>query len=146
MWDDVNVRIRKITPERVATTLAGSSSGQSGNTDGTGGAARFSENVLGLAVDGTGNVYVTDGFNDTIRKISPEKVVTTIAGSSGYGSANGTGTTARFRESRGICADSGGNLYVADTGNHTIRKITPDGAVTTLAGSSGQFEIGRAHV
>src|SRR5947208_3603636 len=111
--------------------------GESGNVDGTGSAARFNF-PNGVAVDGAGNVYVADYFDYVIRKVTPGGVVTTLAGSAGQrGSDDGTGSTARFTEPYAVAVDSAGNVYVAD-GNETIRKITPAGEVTTLAGSAGQ--------
>ena len=90
----------------------------------------------GVAVDSAGNVYVADTFNDTIREITPAGVVTTLAGTPGQtGSADGTGSAARFNDPDGVAVDSAGNVYVADDGNDTIRKITPAGVVTTLAGA-----------
>jgi Ice-binding-like/Putative Ig domain/Dockerin type I domain/NHL repeat len=130
-----NSTIRKITPAGVVTTLAGSA-GLIGSTDGTGSAARF-QYPIGMATDNGGNVYVADYNNDTIRKITPAGVVTTLAGLGGVGSVDGTGSFASFNQPRGVATDSGGNVYVADTGNDTIRKITPAGVVTTLAGVGG---------
>src|SRR5439155_1556238 len=127
----------------VVTTLAGLA-GSSGSAAGTGSAARF--NVpSGVAVDSEGNVYVAEGdvnvadaFNNTIRKVTPAGVVTTLAGLAGSsGSADGTGSAARFYKPFGVAVDSASNVYVADTYNATIRKVTPAGVVTTLAGLAG---------
>jgi sugar lactone lactonase YvrE len=94
-------------------------------------------------VDSATNVYVADTWNHTIRKITPARLVTTIAGvASSSGSADGIGTTARFNRPSGMTVDSAGNLYVADTYNNTIRKLTPVGTnwlVTTLGGMSGFY-------
>jgi ribosomal protein S11 len=145
--DTQNDTIRKMTrmgTNWMVTTVAGSP-GVSGSLDGTNGAAQFNE-PGGIALDGTGNLYVSDTENYTIRKITPQGsnwVVTTIAGVAGfYGSADGTDNAALFEYPFGIAADAAGNLYVADTANNTIRKMTPDGTnwiVTTLAGTAGGF-------
>ena len=134
--DAINQTIRKITPSGVVSTFAGSA-GSIGSANGTGSAARFHE-PFGVATDSSGNVYVADTFNNTIRKITPGAVVTTLAGSAGNsGSTDGTGSNARFNSPYGLTVDSGGNVFVADTNNHTIRKVTSAGAVTTFAGSAG---------
>src|SRR5438477_377876 len=135
--DTYNYTVRKITPAGVVTTLAGLA-GEDGSADGTGSYARFSY-LFGIAVDGAGNVYVTD-FSNTIRKITPAGVVTTLAGTpSVHGSADGTGSAAQFWQPWGIAVDSAGIVYVADQANSTIRKITPAGVVTTIAGAAGMF-------
>ena len=118
-------------------TLAGSL--VAGDADGFGSNAKFSL-PTGMATDGTGNVFVTDTQNATIRKIAPDGFVSTLAGRAGYfGSADGAGTNAQFYGLQGIASDSQGNLYVTDTANATLRKITPAGGVTTLAGDVGNF-------
>jgi hypothetical protein len=134
--DAHNDTIRKITSGGVVTTVAGTA-GASGSEDGTGGTAQFND-PFSVAVDSVGNVYVADFNNDTIRKIAPGEVVTTLAGTAGIsGSANGTGSSARFNGPSGVAVDGAGNVYVADYNNDTIRKITPGGVVTTLAGTAG---------
>lgn len=132
-----NHAIRKITADGVVSTLAGSST--PGSADGIGGAAQF-KSPTGVAVDGAGNVYVSDSGNHTIRQVTPAGVVTTLAGSVGmFGSVDGSGNAARFNNPNGLAVDAAGNVYVADFMNFTIRKITPGGDVTTLAGSPNFF-------
>jgi len=134
--DTGNHTIRKITPAGEVTTLAGLA-GSPGTADGTGTVARFF-NPNGVAVDDGGIVYVADTFNHAIRKITSAGEVTTLAGLAGsYGTNDGTSSTARFFYPDGVAVDSDGNVYVADTNNHTIRKITPAGVVSTLAGLAG---------
>lgn len=134
--DQSNNTIRKVTNSGVVTTLAGLA-GSQGSANGTGNAARF-DKPQGVAVDTAGNVYVADSNNQTIRKITGNGVVTTLAGLAGTpGSADGTGSTARFNYPEGLAVDGEGNVYVGDYGNHVIRKITSGGAVTTLAGLAG---------
>jgi hypothetical protein len=136
-----NHTISKVTPAGAVTTLAGRP-GSFGSADGTGSAARFNGSSC-AAVDNAGNVYVGDTFNCTIRKVTPAGEVTTLAGLAGSpGSANGTGSVARFNFPFGVAAGSAGNVYVADSDNHTIRKVTPVGTnwvVTTIAGLAGSF-------
>ena len=133
--DSRNHAIRRITTAGVVTTFAGVAPG---STDGTGAAARFRQ-PRALACDGAGNLYVADTLNSTIRKLTPAGVATTLAGTAGAtGSADGTGAAARFHQPEGILAATDGTVYVADTLNHTIRKITTAGVVTTLAGTAGE--------
>ena len=131
--DCLNHTIRKVTPAGVVTTLAGLAESP-GSADGTGSAARFDE-PLGVALDAAGNLYVGDGMNDAIRKVTPAGVVTTLAGLAGSpGSADGAGSAARFYYPLGVALDAAGNVYVADEYNNMIRRVTPGGEVTTLAG------------
>jgi len=130
--DAGNHLVRKINPSGTVTTLAGI--GYAGYADGTGTAAQF-QHPSALAVDASGNVFVSDQQNHRIRKITPSGVVTTFAGSGSAGSANGTGTAASFSSPIGLAFDASGNLYVADYGNHKIRVISPSGVVGNYAGS-----------
>lgn len=134
--DTYKSTVRKVTPAGSMTTLAGSP-GLSGTADGTGGIARFNY-PYSIAVDSGSNIYVADTNNHSIRKITPDGTVTTLAGLSGsYGSVNATGAAARFFYPQGVAVDSGSTVYVADGNNYTIRKISPDGVVTTFAGTAG---------
>ena len=118
------------------TTLAGAAP-RAGSADGTGAAARFN-GPFGVAADSAGNVYVADQLNHTIRKITADGVVTTLAGAAGMpGSVDGVGAAARFAGPDGMAVDGAGNVYVADQANYTIRKVTAGGVVTTLAGTAG---------
>jgi probable HAF family extracellular repeat protein len=126
-----------IGPGYTFTTLAGKA-GSAGSRNGTGASARFSAPKGRPAVDLAGNVYFSDSGNNTIRKVTPEGVVTTLAGTAGVtGSADGTGPAAQFNSPFGVSVDPQGNVYVADAGNGTIRMITPGGVVTTIAGTPG---------
>ena len=137
--------IRKVTPAGpywVVTTLAGKA-GSPGSADGTNSAARFNQPSF-LGMDSAGDLYVSDWGNDTIRKVTPvgtNWVVTTVAGLAGSpGSADGTNRAARFNWPIYVAVDSAGDLYVSDSNNCTIRKMTPFGTnwvVTTLAGLGG---------
>jgi sugar lactone lactonase YvrE len=139
--DTNNNLIREVTTGGEVTTLAGSA-GLPGSADGAGAAAQFNSPTA-VAVDGNGNVYVADQGNSTVRKVSPGGSVTTFAGLAGSaGSSDGTGAAARFNAPMGVAVDSVGNVYVADTKNNTIRKITAGGTVTTLAGVAGQTGSG----
>src|SRR5688572_10204665 len=137
--DSENHRIRKITSGGIVSTLAGT--GTSGSAEGVGTAAQFNS-PRAVAVDATGNIYVADGINNKIRKITPAGEVSTLAGSGASGFADGEGTNAKFYFPKGIALDASGNIYVADDINHRIRKITPTGTVSTIAGSTSGSDDG----
>jgi sugar lactone lactonase YvrE len=133
--DEVNRKVRLVSPGGTTSSLAGS--GFYGHADGSALTATF-QSPWGIAMDGMGNLFVSDETDQTIRKISPAGDVNTFAGSHGVtGFADGSGSTARFNGPSGLAADALGNVYVADCLNHTIRKITSTGVVSTLAGTPG---------
>lgn len=131
--DSQNNRIREVTTDGTGTVtpFAGQTSG--GWVEGNGIAAKFN-NPQGMAVDGSGNLYVADTKNHRIRKITPAGVVSTVAGNSTAGWIDANGASARFNNPMGVAVDTNGILYVADTDNHRIRKIATNGDVTTIAG------------
>jgi sugar lactone lactonase YvrE len=134
--DYSNNVIRKISPDGVVSTLAGE--GSIGLSNGSGATATFSS-PYGLAVDSSGFVYVSDYNNDLIRKISPEGVVSTLAGAGFAGYGNGAGSNARFYGPSGVVLDSSGHLYVSDYLNRLIRKVSNAGVVSTVAGGAAQL-------
>jgi sugar lactone lactonase YvrE len=126
--------IRQVTPVGAVTTIAGSLPA-AGAIDGVGSAARFAD-PQNVAVDGSGTIYVADAGNNLVRRITPAGVTTTLAGKAGVGgTADGTLISATFGSPSGIALGLGGTVYVADSGSHRIRKISPDGTVATLAGA-----------
>ena len=136
--DKDNHLIRKITAAGVVSTFAGS--GAEGSDDGTGTAARFIS-PSGVAVDASCNIFVADLGNHKIRKITATGVVSTFAGSGAAGRADGTGTASSFRYPNGVAVDASGNIFVADSNNHLIRKITAVGVVSTFAGSGSMGSV-----
>lgn len=154
--DEGNHTIRKITPDGMVTTVAGTA-GVAGSADGAGSAARF-RNPVGLTIDATGNLYVVDSLNRTVRMVTPTGMVSTVAGTASViGSTDGYSAAASFMDPYGIVVDGAGKLYVSDCGSHTIRTLTPSGeartvsmtpptkvfpetgVVTTLAGKPGEM-------
>lgn len=151
--DKMNNVIRRITPTGEVSTYAGvpfptpqgalavGSQNPGGSADGPVATAQF-YGPAGVAVDEQDNVYVADQQNCTIRKITADGMVRTLAGTPGQaGSADGVGPAARFDSPTGIAVDPKGVIYVADQQNHTVRKITPEGMVTTLAGNAEAGEV-----
>jgi sugar lactone lactonase YvrE len=127
--DTSNNRIRKITPQGLVSTIAGD--GTAGYLDGPAGQARFN-GPIGVGVDTRGNIYVADTYNDRVRMITPAGQVTTVAGAGGPGYADGEAASALFDTPCAVVAMAGGSLIIADTGNNRLRKLSPDGKVSTL--------------
>lgn len=134
--DAFNHRVRRITPDGTITALVGT--GQAG-FDGDGAQAIDARlrSPLGVAVDGSGTLYIADTYNHRIRKVAPDGVISTIAGTgaSGFGGDGGPGTAAMLSYPTGIAVASDGTLYIADTRNHRVRKLATDGTITTVAGT-----------
>ena len=130
--DTNNYRVRKVTPGGTTSSYAGN--GVGGHVDGAASSAEFSA-FFGITVDSAGNVYIADTGNNCIRKITPGGTVSTLAGNGTAGYVDGTATNAEFNNPTGITIDPRGYLYVADTNNNAIRRIAPNGTVTTVAGN-----------
>jgi sugar lactone lactonase YvrE len=135
--DTSNNRIRRVAPNGSVTTIAGN--GSAGFRDGPAGEAQF-DGPVGVAIDHQGNIFVADTYNDRIRRISIAGDVITTAGSGLPGFVDGEAEAARFDTPSGVAVDQEGNLFVADTGNNAVRKVSSSGQVTTLAGRSEEFE------
>lgn len=134
--DEGNATVRRVGRDAAVSTIAGVA-GQLGWADGLGATARF-RRPHGLAISRDGSIFVSDAADHVIRKITVAGLVTTYAGVAGQaGYVNGAGGGARFREPSGLAADGAGNLYVSDTGNFVVRKISESGVVSTLAGRNG---------
>ena len=137
MVDTYNCAVRKISSSGIITTFAG---GNGYGYFGDGGPATIAEfaDPTGIALDASGNLYIADTYNYVIRKVSPMGTIATVAGSGspGYTGDGGLATAAQLSETNGIALDSSGNLYVADTYNSALRKVTTDGIISTLSGTS----------
>jgi trimeric autotransporter adhesin len=135
--DTENHRVRRVTPQGVITTVAGSDPARGDN--GQAALARLFR-PSGLAVDTQGNVYIADTLNHRVRRVNPQGVIVTLAGTGTPGNSGDDGPAVRAQLSSpgGLALDRGGNVYVADTGNHAIRRISPGGGITTFAGTLGQ--------
>ena len=139
-----NYGIRKVDSSGIITTIAGGGVGFGGD-GGRAVGARLSP-PRGVAVDGAGNVYIADSGNDRIRKVNASGIITTIAGTGeeGLGGDGGLAVEAQIHNPFGVAVDGAGNVYIADSGNHRIRKLTPTGPVAqipAIPGGSGSFSI-----
>jgi sugar lactone lactonase YvrE len=134
--DTANARIRKVTPSGVISTVAGNGTQGYGGDGGPATSAQLSD-PLGVAVDTAGNLFIADMDNARIRKVTPSGVISTVAGNGtqGYGGDGGPATSAQFLYPQGVAVDAAGNLFIADTANSCIRKVTPGGLISTVAGN-----------
>jgi sugar lactone lactonase YvrE len=136
--DLFNNRVRKVGTDGIMTTIAGN--GEAGY-DGDGGPATEAKlkYPAGVAVDGDGNVYIADWYNNRIRKVDTDGIITTVAGTGeyGFGGDGGPATEAKLKKPYSVDVDRYGNIYIADRNNKRIRKVDADGIITTVAGSGG---------
>ena len=138
--DTDNNRIRKISPGGIITTVAGT---EIAGFSGDGGPATQAQlnHPEGVAVDASGNLYIADTGNNRIRKISPNGIITTVAGNgiAGFSGDNGPASQAQLNQPEGVAVDASGNLYIADTDNDRIREVRTDGVIITIAGRDAGF-------
>jgi len=142
--DASNFRVRKVSAAGTITTVAGN--GSCCGYTGDGGAATSAQIGFSyaLAVDSSGNLYISDIDNNVVRKVTTSGTITTVAGNGtfGYSGDGGPATSAEFREPLGVAADASGNLYIADTFNYRVRMVSASGTVTTVAGSGNCCSLG----
>ena len=134
--DRSNHRVRRVDPAGVITTVAGTGERGFGGDAGPAASAQLFF-PSGVAVDGSGNLYIADRSNHRVRRVDPAGVITTVAGTGEGGFAGDTGlaTSAQLAFPEGVAVDMAGNLYIADVGNHRVRKVDPAGVITTVAGA-----------
>ncbi len=141
--DHDNHRVRKLTPGGVITTAAGN--GTAGfNADGIAATLAKLDSPSGVAVDASGNLYIADSGNDRIRKVTAAGVISTVVGTGepGFGGDGGQAASAQLNTPTGVAVDTGGNLYIVDSGNNRIRKVTVAGVISTIAGSGSSGTCG----
>ena len=132
-----NHRIRRIDVAGTISTHAGTGEPFDRDDGGLASLARFSHELAGVSIDANGNLYVADAGDHTVRGIDVAEMISTVAGSgtAGFGGDDGPATEARLSGPRDVSSDAAGNLYIADTGNHRVRKIDLAGTITTFAGT-----------
>jgi len=135
--DNAHERVRKVAPDGTITTIAGT--GRVGPVKGDGGPAASATlwNPHSLAIDGHGNLFIAGTSNQRVRKVSRDGTITTIAGTGrqGFSGDGGPATSARLHDPYGVAVDGHGNVYIADRDNHRVRKVSPGGRITTIAGT-----------
>jgi uncharacterized protein (TIGR03437 family) len=134
--DSLNQRVRRVTPAGTLDTVAGNAGYRFGGDGGPALAAQFNQ-PAGVAADGAGNLYIVDTLGNRVRKLAPNGAISTIAGTGerGYAGDGGPATSARLFEPRTATLDSAGNLYISDSGNQVVRKVSADGKISTIAGT-----------
>ncbi|MFJ2215250.1 RICIN domain-containing protein [Streptomyces sp. NPDC101062] len=137
--DRENHRVRKITTDGKISTVAGTGVAGYGGDNGSAISAQLNK-PRGVALDGAGTLYIADSVNHRVRKVTPDGKISTVAGTStrGFNSDGGPATAAQLNWPYGVMVDSTGALYIADTGNHRVRKVTADGKISTIAGTSAK--------
>jgi len=126
----------KVTLQGTITTVAGNGSGGFSGDGGPATSAQLSQ-PIGVAVDASGNIFIADVSNSRIRKVTPQGTITTVAGSSsaGFSGDGGPATLAQLNGASGVAVDALGNIFIGDDQNSRIRKVTPQGTITTVAGN-----------
>src|SRR5881296_4383058 len=134
--DTSNQRIRKIGPDGIITTVAGSGSRGFSGDGGPAVLAQLAE-PAGVAVDAAGNLFIADTNNERVRKVTPDGIITTVAGNGtqGFSGDGGAAVDAQLAYPNSVAVDGAGNLFIADTNNQRVRRVTPDGIITTVAGN-----------
>jgi uncharacterized protein (TIGR03437 family) len=134
--DSLNGRVRKITPSAAISTVAGNG-GYSYSGDGGPAAKAELYQPQAVAVDASGNSYIADSGNHVVRKVAANGTIATIAGNgvAGYGGDGGSGAKAQLNTPTGVAVDNSGNVYIADSGNHRVRRVASDGSISTFAGN-----------
>ena len=134
--DSDSYEIRKVTPDGTITTVAGTGFEGFSGDGGPAGEAQL-DHPISVAVDQAGNLFIADVYNNRVRKVSGDGMITTVAGSGAFGNFGdgGAAVDAEMDHPSALTVDSAGNLYIVDAGNNTVRKVTPDGTITTIAGS-----------
>jgi hypothetical protein len=144
VYIDGYARVLKIATNGIVTTVAGTGAyGYSGD-NGPATSAQLSGSINGLAVDSTGNLYLSDQYNGRVRKVTPGGTITTVAGNGAYGYSGdgGLGTSAQLAYPGSLAVDAAGNLYIADSSNARVRRVAPDGSISTVAGNGNYGSSG----